>query len=90
MQDDKLKSGEISGTVYDRESVEINLNLSKDTLELLEIIAKKRDLSVISLLKLFIGKGLRDLEPALATEHAIKRFRNRKGGKKEVSVDLAA
>jgi len=77
-------------TFRERESVEINLNLSKDTLELLEIIAKKRDLSVLSLLKLFIGKGVRDLEPELATEHAVKRFKARKGSNVETEVNLAA
>lgn len=77
-------------TFRERESVEIILNISKDTLEILEMIAQKRDLSVASLLKLFIGKGLRDLEPEMAKELAIKRFRSRKGSNVNAEVDLAA
>jgi hypothetical protein len=77
-------------TFYDRESVEINLNLAKDTLELLEEIAKKKDLSVISIIKFFISKGIRDLEPELAKKSAIKRFKNRKGVEENLEVDLAA
>lgn len=77
-------------TFHERESVDISLNIAKDTLELLEVVAQKRDLSVLSLLKLFIGKGLRDLEPALATEHAIRRFKSRKGSKVDTEVNLAA
>ncbi len=78
-------------TFYERESVEINLNIPKDTLETLEIIAQKRDLSIGSLLKLFIGKGIRDLEPELANKTATERFRNRKKFKEEKEeVDLVA
>jgi hypothetical protein len=77
-------------TFYERESVEINLNLAKDTLELLEEIAKKKDLSVISVIKFLISKGIRDLEPELAKKTAIKRFKNRKGVEENLEVDLAA
>jgi hypothetical protein len=77
-------------TFYDRESVEINLNIPKDTMELLEEIAQKRDLSVISIIKFFISKGIRDLEPELAKKSAIKRFKNRKGVEENLEVDLAA
>ncbi len=77
-------------TFYDRESVEINLNLAKDTLELLEEIAKKKDLSVISVIKFFISKGIRELEPELAKKTAIKRFKNRKAVEENLEVDLAA
>jgi len=77
-------------TFHETESVEINLNISKDTLETLEMIAKKRDLSIASLLKLFIGKGLRDLEPELAQELALKKFRTRKVVEENLEVDLAA
>lgn len=76
---------------YERESVEIRLNISKDTLEVLEKIAQKRDLSVASLFKLFIGKGLRELEPELAKKLAVDRFKSRKMADKETSeIDLAA
>ncbi len=77
-------------TFRQRESVEIKLNISKDTLEALEEIARKRDLSVASLLKLFIGKGMRDLEPELTKNLAIKRFKSRKGAEEKKEVDLAA
>jgi hypothetical protein len=77
-------------TFYERESVEINLNLAKDTLKLLEEIAKKKDLSVISVIKFLISKGIRDLEPELAKKSAIKRFKHRKGVEENLEVDLAA
>ncbi len=77
-------------TLRERESVEINLNLAKDTLELLEEIAKKKDLSVISIIKFFISKGIRELEPELAKKSAIKRFKNRKGVEENLEADLAA
>ncbi len=77
-------------TFYDRESVELNLSISKDTFEILEQIAEKRDLSVESVIKFFISKGIRDLEPELAKKNAIKRFKNRKGVEENIEVDLAA
>ncbi len=71
------------------ESVELNLNISKDTMRLLEKIAKKRDLSVISIIKFFIGKGIRDLEPELAKETAIKSIKSRKKSNEEkTEIDL--
>lgn len=76
--------------IYERESVEVKLNLSKDTLELLEKVAAKRDLSVTLLLKLFVSKGLRELEPELVTEFAVKRFKSRKGTAETEKIDLAA
>ena len=77
-------------TFYNRESVELNLSISKDTFEILEQIAQKRDLSVESVIKFFISKGIRDLEPELAKKNAIKRFKNRKGIEENLEVDLAA
>ena len=93
MQDESKKSSAQSGgsrTLYKRESVDLSLTIAKDTLEILEDVARKRDLSVASLLKLFIGIGLRTLEPELSNELAVKRLRNRKGEKKDVPIDLAA
>jgi hypothetical protein len=72
------------------ESVEIKINIAKDTLEALEEIAKKRDLSVISLIKLFIGKGMRDLEPEMVKKLAVKRFKSRKNSTENTEIDLAA
>ncbi len=77
-------------TFYNGESVEINLSISKDTFETLEQIAQKKDLSVESVIKFFISKGIRDLEPELAKKNAIKRFKNRKGVEENLEVVLAA
>ena len=77
-------------TFNERESVEINLNISKETMEILEVIAAKKDLSVTSIIKFFISKGVRDLEPELAKNNAVKRFRNRKNIEENSEVDLAA
>ena len=77
-------------TFNEHESVEINLNMSKDTMEILEVIAEKKNLSVISIIKFFISKGIRDLEPELANNSAVKRFKNRKNVEKNLEVDLAA
>lgn len=43
----------------ERESEEVTLNIPKDVLASLEKVAKKRDLSVHALLKLYIGRNLR-------------------------------
>ncbi len=77
-------------TFYNRESVEVNLNISKDTFEVLATIAKKKELSVESVIKFFIGKGLRETEPELAAELAVKRFKSRKKTGENLEVDLAA
>ena len=77
-------------TFNERESVEINLNISKDTMEILEVIAAKKDLSVTSIIKFFISKGVRDLEPELTKNNAVKRFRNRKNVKENLEVDLVS
>jgi len=73
-------------TFYNQKSVELNLSISKDTFEVLEQIAKKRDVSVESVIKFFISKGIRDLEPELAKKNAIKRFKNRKGVEENLEV----
>ena len=77
-------------TFRERESVKLSLNISKDTMELLEKIAEKRDLTVISLMKLFISKGVWDLEPELAKEHSLKKFKSRKVKQENPKIDLAA
>lgn len=77
-------------TFYERESVEVNLNISKDTFEILAQIAEKKDLSVESVIKFFIGKGLRETEPELAKKLAVKRFESRKKTEDNSEVDLAA
>jgi hypothetical protein len=77
-------------TFYDEESVEIKLDIPKETFESLRRIAEKRNLSVESVIKFFIGKGMRDLEPELAKELAVKRLNSRKAVKENQEVDLAA
>jgi hypothetical protein len=78
-------------TFRERESVEISLNISTDTLELLKEIAAKRGLSVESVLKFFIGKGLRELDPESVKKLAVKRFKSRKDIDEEnPEIDLAA
>lgn len=78
-------------TFYNQESVEVNLNVSKDTFEVIEQIARKKDLSVESVIKFFIGKGLRETEPELAAKLAVKRFKSRKNLEATTSeTDLVA
>jgi hypothetical protein len=77
-------------TFSDRASVEIKLDIPKDTLEVLKEIAKRKSLSVESVIKFFIGKGLRETEPELASELAVKRFKSRKNLTGEQEADLVA
>ena len=77
-------------TFYESESVEIKLNIPKELFQALEQVAEKKDLSVESVLKFFIGKGLRDLEPELAKKVAMQRLKTRKSVEEKLEVDLAA
>jgi len=76
---------------YPRETKEIPLEISADTLEILEKKAKEKDLSLKALLKFYIGQGLRqDLSEEEAAELALKRLKSRKGSQASSEVDLAA
>ena len=76
---------------YDRASVDISLNLSHDVIETLEKIAKKKNLSVDSVIKFFIGQGLRSVSSSQEiSERARKRLNSRKGVSETVEIDLAA
>jgi hypothetical protein len=76
---------------YPRETKEVSINMSVDTIELLEKKAKERDLSLKALLKFFISQGLRqELTPQEASELFRKRMKSRKGVTKELEVDLVA
>ena len=76
---------------YERESTEITLNIPKDVLETLQSIADKKDMSVESVLKFFISKGLRnELDPKVAEELMMKRLNSRKNIKEAADVELAA
>lgn len=72
-----------------KENNEISIGISEETLEALEKVAKKRDLPLKALLKLYIGQGLRnDLSQEEITELALKRLKSRKS--KTSEIDLAA
>ena len=74
-----------------RESGEITLKIPKDVLASLDKIAKKRDLPVHALLKLYIGQGLRqDLSQEEAKKLALKRLKSRRDSKETAETDLAA
>ena len=77
-------------TFRERESVEIKLDIPKDVLETLETIAQKKNLSVESVIKFFIGQGLRkELDQQSAKELALKRLKSRKVSEENWVVDLA-
>lgn len=70
---------------------EISIGIPKETLEVLEKVAAKKDLPVKALLKLYIGQGLtNDLSKAESKELALKRLKSRKDSNINVEVDLAA
>ena len=76
---------------YPQETEEISISLSKLTVEALENAAKKKDLPLKALLKFYIGQGLRnDMTPEESSELFRKRFKERKGVKEKIEVDLAA
>jgi hypothetical protein len=76
---------------YPRETKTVTLEISADTLETLERKAEQRDLQLESLLKFYIGQGLRqDLTPEEAKELMLKRLRSRKGTEEKQEIDLAA
>ena len=76
---------------YPRKTKEITLELSADTLEVIEKKAKERNLSLNSLLKFYIGQGLRqDLSEKEAKELALKRLKSRKHAIEKHDIDLAA
>jgi hypothetical protein len=54
--------------VRPREAEKISISIPKDTLESLQKVAARRDMSVEALLKFYVGKGLRqDLSQAIAS-----------------------
>ena len=76
---------------FERESVDIELNIPKDVFESLEKIAEKRNLLVESVLKFFIGQGLRkELGSKETSEHARKRLKSIRNENKSIDLDLAA
>ena len=77
-------------TFRERKSVEIKLNINTDSMEMLKEIAKEKGISVESVLKFFISKGLRETNPEVSAKRAIERFRSRKVEKLGAEVDLAA
>ena len=78
-------------TFNERESVEINLNIPKDVFEHLEKIAAEKHISVESVLKFFIGQGLRKESDSKSVKTlALKRLKARKNNKESADIDLAA
>lgn len=78
-------------TFRERESVEIKLDIPKDVLQHLQEIADKKDMSVESVLKFFIGQGLRkETDKDAAKESALKRLKSRKNAEESADIDLAA
>lgn len=76
---------------YPRETKTITLELSADTLDVMEKKAKERDMPLKALLKFYIGQGLRqDLSEEEAKELALKRMKSRKDSKETEEIDLAA
>lgn len=74
---------------YPRETKTVSLEISVETLEALETKAKEKDLPLQSLLKFYIGQGLRqDLSEEDAKELALKRLKSRKQSR--LNVNLAA
>lgn len=74
---------------YPRETKEVTLEISADTLETLKRKADEKDLPLKALLKFYIGQGLRqDLSEEEAKELALKRLRTRNSAPSE--IDLAA
>ncbi|CAN5124880.1 hypothetical protein BH20ACI1_BH20ACI1_27500 [soil metagenome] len=75
---------------YPRETETVTLEISTDTLEVLEKKAKEKDLPLKALLKFYVGQGLRqDLSQEEAKELALKRLKSRKGAQEEKEEDLA-
>ncbi len=85
----------------ERESEDVTLNIPKDVLASLEKVAKKRDLPVQALLKLYIGRNLRqDLANYFSdnilerTEEVLSRHLQSKDEVseilREIKLDLAA
>jgi hypothetical protein len=72
-------------------SNEISIGIPSETLEVLEMVAKRKDVSLKGLLKLYVGRGLRqDLSEGELRDLALKRMASRKRPKKDEDIDLAA
>ncbi len=74
---------------YPSETRTTTLELSTDTLEMLEKVAKRKALPLKALLKFYVGQGLRnDLSHEEAAELALKRLKSGKGSRTSSEVDL--
>ena len=72
-------------------SKDISIGISPDTFAVIEKIAKKKDLPVGALIKLYLGQGLRnDMTSEEQTELARTRLKNRNLKQESVKLDLAA
>lgn len=69
----------------------ISIGISPDTFAVIERIAKRKDLPVGALIKLYLGQGLRnDMTQEEETELALTRFQNRKSKQESIKLNLAA
>ena len=70
---------------------EVSIRIPKETLEVLEKVAERKDLPLKALLKFYVGQGLRnDLSQEEAKELALKRLKSRKDSEATLDVDLVA
>lgn len=75
----------------ERESVEIKLDVPKTVLKSLEEIAVKKNLSVESVLKFFIGQGLRNESGAKPfKKFSSQESKAEKSSQTKTDIDLAA
>jgi len=76
---------------YPRETNNVSLELSADTIDLLRKKAEEREMPLEALLKFYIGQGMRqDLSEEEAKELALKRLKSRKGSEATLEVDAPA
>jgi hypothetical protein len=66
--------------VYPQETEALSIGVPPETLEVLELVAKRKDLSLKGLLKFYVGQGLRrDMTEKESRDLALKRMASRRG-----------
>lgn len=70
----KTPNEEITLTIKPRPSENVSISIPKDTLESLKIIAHNQDMSLEALLKLYIGKGVRQDLAKLSSESTCRVY----------------
>jgi hypothetical protein len=70
---------------------EISIGIPPETLEVLEMVARRKGLPLKALLKFYVGQGLRqDLSEEESKELALKRLKSGKDTVEKQEIDLAA